>query len=404
MEHGFTGPSSATPRGVGFLGAGLAIAALTLGACQAPDTGGAPTRFDEPIAEGEHGGHDGPGPLPSVAPRPSGPSVAALLEKAKEHFAPLPEAADNPRNPITEEKVTLGRMLYFDKRLSKAGDIACATCHVLDQYGIDPREADGKRMATSLGHQGQEGDRNSPSVYNAGLFIRQFWDGRAADLEEQAKGPILNPVEMAMPDEATVVTTLQGIPGYVEAFRAAFPGQEDPVTYDNMAKAIGAFERQLMTPAPFDDFLEGKLTALDEQQLSGLQLFIDADCKQCHYGAAVGGLDMKTVGVVKPWEGIDPETKFKVPSLRNITKTGPYLHDGSIDSLEDMVQKMSIHQVAKGELPPDELSAMVAFLGSLEGRLPSEYIAEPELPADGPAPTQIRPPAPAADDGEPDPA
>lgn len=382
-----------------WLGAGLAVTALALSACQDPNAGGAPTRWDEPIAEDEHGGgHGGIAPLPSIPPRPSTLSVAAVLEKAKQHFAPLPEAVESPKNPITEEKVTLGRMLYFDPRLSQADDVACVTCHDLEGFGVDVRDEGGARVPTSLGHQGQKGDRNSPTVYNAGLHVAQFWDGRAADLEEQAKGPVLNPVEMAMPDEASVVAKLKAVPGYVQAFTAAFPGQADPVTYDNMAKAIGAFERQLVTPGPFDDFLSGKLTALSEDQLAGLDLFMSSDCIQCHAGPAVGGQAFKKLGAVKAWEGLEDTGRFKVtkaeadkfffkvPSLRNITQTGPYLHDGSITTLEEMVQKMAAHQVAKGEFQPHELSAVVAFLGSLEGRLPEEYIAKPTLPGAGPAP------------------
>ncbi|MEM7159529.1 MAG: cytochrome c peroxidase [Myxococcota bacterium] len=331
-----------------------------------------------------------------MAPRPSTLSVAAVLERAKEHFSPLPEAAESRSNPITQAKVDLGRMLYFDKRLSKNHDLACASCHDLGGFGVDIREDGGQRAKTSSGHKGQKGDRNTPTVYNAGLYLAQFWDGRAKNLEEQAKGPVTNPVEMAMADETAVVNTLTSIPGYVEAFAKAFPEDIDPVDYDNMALAIGAFERQLMTPGPFDDFLSGKLTALDEKQLAGLDLFLTADCVQCHTGPALGGTMYKKLGIVKAWEGLedpgrgkltkkpDDEHVFKVPSLRNITKTGPYLHDGSIADLETMVQKMATHQLAKGELSPDEMTAMIAFLGSLEGRLPTEYIAAPTLPESGP--------------------
>lgn len=374
------------------IGAVVATALLGLGACQDPNAGGAPTRH----GEAGHGGHGEVKKLPKVDPRPSTLSVAAVLERAKEHFSALPEAVDSRTNPITEDKVTLGRMLYFDKRLSKNHDLSCASCHDLKGFGVDIREEAGKRAATSSGHKGAKGDRNAPTVYNAGLFLAQFWDGRAKDLEAQAKGPVTNPVEMAMADEAAVVNTLASIPGYVEAFAKAFPGDIDPVNYDNMAKAIGAFERQLMTPGPFDDFLSGKLTALSEEELRGLDLFMTVDCVQCHTGPAVGGTMYKKLGIVKEWEGLedpgrgkltkkaDDEHVFKVPSLRNITQTGPYLHDGSIADLGTMVQKMATHQLAKGELSEDELSAMLAFLGSLEGRLPTEYIAEPTLPPSGP--------------------
>ncbi|MEM9458104.1 MAG: cytochrome c peroxidase [Myxococcota bacterium] len=415
MKQGLLGTLLRTnPRRGHWLGAALAIGGLSLAGCQDPNAGGAPTRYAK---AGHGGGHGEVEVLPSIPPRPAGVSVAALLEKAKTHFQPLPEAAESPTNPSTEEKIALGRMLYFDKRLSKDRDLSCASCHDLAGYGVDVRKEGGKRVATSMGHNGQKGDRNSPSVYNAGLYLAQFWDGRAPNLEEQAKGPVLNPVEMAMPDEATVEATLAAIPDYARAFAAAFPGQPKPVTYDNMARAIGAFERQLMTPGPFDDFLSGKLTALDEHQLRGLDLFIESGCIQCHNGAAIGGDMFKKLGAVKAWEGVEDEGRakitkspddkfvFKVPSLRNITETGPYLHDGSITSLDEMVQKMAEHQVAKGEFAPEELAAVVEFLGSLKGELPAEYIAAPTLPPDRaapPPPPEVAPGEPA--DAGPDPA
>jgi cytochrome c peroxidase len=407
MNQGSTRSSSqgshprAHLRRAGLVGAVLALGALALPGCQDPNTGGAPTRHAKP----GHGGHDELEALPSIPPRPATVSVAAVLEKAKQTFSALPKSFDDPRRPSTPEKVALGRMLYHDTRLSKNHDLSCASCHDLERYGIDPREADGRRNATSLGHKGQLGGRNSPSVYNAGLHLAQFWDGRARDLEDQAKGPVLNPVEMAMPDEATVEDTLRSIPGYVEAFAAAFPGQEQPVTYENMAQAIGAFERGLVTPSPFDEFLGGKLGALSSHELAGLQLFMDVGCIQCHNGPGVGGGMFQKLGSVKPWEGLadkgrfeltkakTDEFVFKVPSLRNIAETGPYLHDGSIATLPEMVQKMAAHQLAKGELTEAELSALVAFLGSLTGELPpKEYIGKPTLPESGP---QTRAPDPA---------
>jgi cytochrome c peroxidase len=409
MTHGLPRSSSlgsqpvsrmgASGRGAGLLGAVLALGALALGGCQDANSGGAATRH----AKQGHGAHEAK-PLASIPARPATPSVAALIDKAKLNFSPLPESFADPASPLTEEKVQLGRKLYFDKRLSKNHDVACVSCHDLDRYGVDVRETEGKRNKTSLGHRGQPGDRNAPSVYNAGLHFVQFWDGRAKDLEDQAKGPVLNPVEMAMPDEATVVATLQSIPGYVEAFTAAFPGDPQPVSYENMARAIGAYERKLVTPAPFDAFLRGKLTALESQQLVGLALFIDVGCISCHNGAGLGGGTFRKLGEIKPWEGLvdlgrgkltkakADEFMFKVPSLRNIVETGPYLHDGSIATLEEMVQKMAHHQLTKGELSPQELSALVAFLGSLTGELPKDLITAPELPPNGP---ETRAPDPA---------
>lgn len=403
------GPRRAHGRGSSLVGAALALGALAIGGCQDPNAGGAPTRWTKP----GHGGHEVE-TLPSIPPRPNTVSVAAVLEKARQHFAPLPKVAETPTNPITEEKVTLGRMLYFDPRLSKNDDVSCATCHDLEHYGIDIRETNGVRNKTSLGHGGQAGERNAPTVYDAGFHFAQFWDGRARDLEEQAKGPVLNPVEMAMPDDKAVVAKLRSIPGYVEAFAAAFPGQGEAVTFDNMARAIGAFERQLTTPAPFDAFLGGKITALDGDQLEGLDLFMNVGCIQCHTGPAVGGGMFQKLGTVKPWEGLTDtgraklsnskadEFVFKVPSLRNVTETAPYLHDGSIATLDEIVKKMAVHQLAKGELSEPELSALLAFLGSLKGELPTEYIAKPTLPPSGrAAPAAVPAEAPAAEPGEP---
>lgn len=365
----------------------LIVGAVGLAGCKGNDTQG-----EKGGDQAEHSASQKPSQPKFDSPAVSGDD---LRKKASSFFAQLPEVAESPDNPLTDAKVDLGRMLYFDTRLSKNQDISCNTCHVLDEWGIDPREQDGRRSATSLGHRDQVGDRNSPTVYNAALHVAQFWDGRAADVEEQAKGPVLNPVEMAMPDEAYVLKVLSSIEAYEEKFAAAFPDDQEPITYENMAKAIGAFERKLMTPAPFDEFLAGKDT-LSDQQLEGLKLFMDAGCTTCHNGPGIGGNQFQKLGNVKPWPSYDDEGRavvtssptdkyvFKVPSLRNVTQTGPYLHDGSIDDLSQMVQLMAEHQTARGKLADGEVQAIVAFLGSLEGTLPTDYIARPTLPESGP--------------------
>lgn len=313
----------------------------------------------------------------------------ALIAKAKALFGVLPPVMTSPAHPVTDAKVALGRQLYFEKRLSKAQDMSCNSCHVLDSYGIDARP----NNKTSGGHRSQFGGRNSPTVYNAALHVSQFWDGRAADVEAQAKGPILNPVEMAMPNEAAVVTVLKSIPGYAPLFAAAFPGAADPITYDSMAEAIGAFERKLVTPAAFDRFVAGDATALDDQAQRGLSLFIDAGCIACHMGVGLGGGLYQKLGLLKPYPSQDQGrfdvTKneadrlfFKVPSLRNIERTAPYLHDGSIATLEQTVMMMAEYQTAKGTLNAVEAQQLVAFLRSLTGELPMDYIREPAaLPA-----------------------
>lgn len=310
-----------------------------------------------------------------------------LRERARGLFEPVPEKATTPDNPITPAKVELGRMLYYDERLSKSQEISCNTCHLLDEYGVD-------HEPTSIGHGGERGERNAPTVYNAALHISQFWDGRAADVEEQAKGPVLNPIEMGMPSPDYVLRVLRSIPGYAPLFAKAFPDEEDPIDYDNVAKAIGAFERQLMTPAPFDAFLEGDDDALSGAQLAGFETYLRAGCTTCHRGVAVGGGMYMKLGLVKPYPVEDvgryavtgeeaDQHVFKVPSLRNVTQTGPWFHDGSIGSLDEAVRLMAEHQIGK-DLTDAEVASILAFLGSLTGEIPGDYIARPELPESGP--------------------
>jgi len=300
-------------------------------------------------------------------------------------FAPLPTQMKSDKNPATEPKVALGRMLYYETRLSKANDLSCNSCHQLAKFGVDGE-------ATSPGHKGQRGGRNSPTVYNAAGHLAQFWDGRSPDVEDQAKGPILNPIEMAMPDAKTVVALLKGIPGYVAAFKAAFPADKDPVTYDNLGRAIGAFERNLVTPSRWDKFLQGDAKALTDAEKKGFLAFVEVGCPTCHAGAYVGGAMYQKLGLVKPWpnqkdQGRFAVTKkdadkmfFKAPSLRNIAKTGPYFHDGGTKSLEDAVALMGTHQLGK-TLKKEKLASIVVWLKSLTGTLPTAYIKKPALPA-----------------------
>jgi cytochrome c peroxidase len=313
--------------------------------------------------------------------------AAALRERARALFGALPKVAESPANPSTGPRVKLGQVLYHDPRLSKGQQISCNSCHLLDRYGVDGEP-------TSKGHKGQRGARNAPTVYNAALHFAQFWDGRAKDVEEQAKGPVTNPVEMGMPTPPEVDAVLRSIPGYAPLFAAAFPGKADPVSFDDAALAIAAFERTLVTPAPFDAFLAGDDAALDAAQRRGLATFLETGCPTCHVGAAVGGGMFQKLGLVHPYETKDPGrfavTKneadrgfFKVPSLRNVAKTGPWFHDGSIQTLDEAVKKMAWHQLGK-ELTPEQTADVVAFLGSLTAPLKPEWTAEPELPPSGP--------------------
>jgi len=278
-------------------------------------------------------------------------------------------------------------MLYYDPRLSKNHDISCNSCHLLDAYGVDGQP-------TSPGHRGQRGDRNSPTVYNAAIHVAQFWDGREPDVEAQAKGPVLNPIEMAAPSADSVVALLASIPGYVDAFSAAFPDQAEALSYDNMARAIGVFERNLLTPGSFDAFMEGDLAALEPAALRGLETFLAVGCNSCHVGPAVGGSLYRKIGFIFPYETEDKGREnvtgeaidrhvFKVPSLRNIARTGPYFHDGSISDLSEVVRLMGYHQLGL-TLTDEQISEIVSFLGALTGEIDTDYVAKPTLPASGP--------------------
>ncbi|MEZ5562224.1 MAG: cytochrome c peroxidase [Gammaproteobacteria bacterium] len=325
---------------------------------------------------------------PAASPAAAGIDAAALQAQAAAMFQVLPAEMSADARPVTEAQVTLGRILYYDPRLSRNQDVSCNSCHDLTKYGVDGRP-------TSPGDKGQLGGRNSPTTYNAALHIAQFWDGRAPDVEAQAKGPILNPVEMAMPDADSVVKVLKSIPGYADLFQAAFPDDEDPVNYDNVGAAIGAFERRLVTPSPFDDFVAGKLTALDEAQLAGFSTFVNSGCASCHSGVGAGGGMYQKLGLVKPFETTDAGRAevtqndadryfFKVPSLRNIDQTAPYFHDGKVATLEDAIRLMAEHQVGK-TLSDEEVAQIRTFLGSLTGTIPADYIAMPALPGMSPA-------------------
>jgi cytochrome c peroxidase len=299
-------------------------------------------------------------------------------------FKALPAVMDSAGNPITDDKVNLGRMLYYDARLSRGQDVSCNTCHALDKYGVDAEPV-------STGFKGQKGTRNSQTVYNAAGHFVQFWDGRAPTVEEQAKGPILNPVEMGMPDQKRVIAVLRSMPEYGEAFKKAFPGVKDPVTFDNVGQAIGAFERKLVTSARWDKFLGGDQTALTDTEKAGLNTFLDTGCQACHSGAYLGGSLFQKLGAVKPWTedkdlGRFDVTKqdsdkqfFKVPSLRNVEKTAPYFHDGSVKTLEEAVVDMGNYQLGK-TLSSAEVTSIISFLKTLTGDLPSAYIKEPVLP------------------------
>ncbi len=306
---------------------------------------------------------------------------AELDVQARQIFGALPAVAENPDNPITDEKVALGKTLYFDVRLSKDDVQSCNTCHDLNTYGVD-------NEPLSEGNDGGLGDRNSPTTLNSAFHFVQFWDGREPDVEAQAGGPILNPVEMAMPSEQAVVDKLSAIDEYKTLFATAFPGEDNPITFDNITKAIGAFERKLVTPSRFDAYMKGDDNALTDQEKKGLQTYINSGCITCHMGNMLGANLYQKFGLFGDyWEYTKSEKidegryavtqneaekyMFKVSTLRNIEKTAPYFHDGSVNDLSEAVKIMAKLGSNK-DLTDTEVSEIVDFLKTLTGEVPAE--------------------------------
>lgn len=319
----------------------------------------------------------------------TGAGGAALDEinpRLLRRFQPLPEV-HVPANEAEETRVALGRMLFFEPRLSASGSVSCNSCHALGEYGVDHRRF-------SVGIRGQEGGRNAPSVYNAFGHFSQFWDGRANDVEAQALGPILNPKEMGARDAGSVVAALSRVPEYSVLFAKAFPGASPAISFPNVGAAIGAFERGLVTPGRWDRYLRGDRTALTVTEKKGLKTFVNSGCMICHTGAYLGGSMFERVGVVESWPNQSDKGRasvtnvaadqmmFKVPSLRNIERTAPYFHDGSAETLEDAVKAMGRFQLGL-DFSQEEVDAIVAWLRSLTGDLPLTYIQPPALPRQG---------------------
>lgn len=323
--------------------------------------------------------------LPAFAQ--AAPSDDPLLTTARNLFQPVPEGpAILDDNPYTPEKDLLGRTLFFDPRLSASWALSCNSCHNMGLAGVD-------LQPTSIGHGWQRGGRNSPTILNSVFNIAQFWDGRAEDLAMQAMGPIQDALEMNSTPEL-VTETLSSMPGYVEMFERAFPEQDAPVTFENVAIAIEVFESTLVTPnAPFDRFLQSDADVLDETERAGLQLFVQRGCVACHGGVNLGGTGYFPFGVVeRPDAFVRPEGDlgryavtnveadkyaFKSPSLRNIALTPPYFHSGTIWSLEDAVRLMGTSQLG-ADLSDDEVAEITAFLATLTGEQP--VVDYPVLP------------------------
>ncbi len=306
-------------------------------------------------------------------------ATAGTSKDIKSFFTPLPALPPIPAdNSLTPEKVKLGKMLYYDPRLSRSRIISCNTCHNLAIGGDD-------NVKSSIGHGWKTGGRNAPTTLNAGFLRVQFWDGRAPTLEEQAKGPIQAHVEMNATPEL-VVKRLKAIPEYVELFKKAFPDDPDPVNFDNIAKAIAAFERTLVTAnSPFQRYLLGDENALTPEQKEGMKLFVKYGCIACHNGPVLSDgrfHKFKTnddTGRYRVTKNPADKYKFRTAQLLNVAVTAPYFHDGSVAKLEDAIRLMAEKELGK-HLSNSEVKRIKAFLESLTGEVPLEARVVPQLP------------------------
>ena len=302
------------------------------------------------------------------------------------NYEKLLKIIDNPQNPMTLQKIALGKELYNEKLLSKDKDIACASCHLLNEGGDD-------NLAVAIGHRNRANPShlNSPTVLNAALAKAQFWDGRAKDVEEQAGGPVQAPFEMNMqPNE--VVDRLNKEAKYVTQFQEVFNA---PINFKNVRDAIGAYERTLLTHGAYDSFLEGDNNAISAKAKRGMTLFLTKGCKGCHTGMSVGGQSIQQfplrnylsdyMGMIfepnlklkkSPFPfvnegdflGRDNRLKFRVPILRNISKTAPYFHNGAVKELKEVVRIMSKYQLGD-EFTSTQIDEVIEFLKTLDGKL-----------------------------------
>ena len=320
-----------------------------------------------------------------------------LLTKATALFKPLPETAWIDQKPPSNSQIELGRELFFETRVSSDGRLGCSTCHNPAFYGADS-------LSFSQGVSGKKLPRNAPTVFNTALLVAQHFGGNRVSVEDQAKQALTSPLAYGNKTYQEAEDRMTKL-GYLPKFEAAFPGQSKPLSADNWAVAIGAYERTLLTPAPFDRFLKGDLKAMSSAQKKGLDTFINTGCAGCHNGVTVGGQAFQKFGITADYwtetgsveleifkgrdKGRFMDTKkdedqfiFKVSQLRNVAVTPPYFHDGSVQKLDDAVLIMGKLQLGK-ILSPDEVSSIVAFLGSLTGDIPKQFSDVPKLPVMG---------------------
>ena len=320
----------------------------------------------------------------------------ALLARARALFKPLPADAGTPERPLTPERVALGKALFFETRVSTDGKVSCGACHNPFFYGTDA-------LPQSVGNQGKNIPRNAPTVFNTALQFAQHYGGNRVDVEEQAVKALVSPLAYGNADYAAAEKRLRAIAGYRAMFDKAFPGETEPVTVDNWGKAIGAYERVLLTPAAFDRYLTGDIGALSAQAKQGLDKFMTFGCGSCHNGVTIGGQMYQKFGVTQDYwtltgsreielfkgrdKGRFQDTKneadafiFKVQQLRNVAVTPPYFHDGSVAELDEAVRIMAKLQLGR-DLNASDIADIVAFLQSLTGEVPAQFAIAPNLPA-----------------------
>lgn len=317
------------------------------------------------------------------------PAGDGLLQEARSHFAPLPGEIETPENPLTTEKTRLGKMLFYETRISIDRTVSCFKCHWINLYATDG-------LKKAIGNNYRPNPRNAQTVFNAAGQISQHWIGNRTSVEDQAKQALLGAASYGLASFDEAGSRLKAIAGYEQLFKAAFPNDPNPVNAENFAKAIGAWERTLVTPSRFDSFLDGDSSALNENEKSGLSSFMRLGCVQCHNGTYVGGAIYAKFGLTQPYwnlthsveidDGRFAVTKkdedryvFKVPVLRNVAMTSPYFHDGSIDRLEDVVRTMAQLQLGIN-LDDSQEASIVAFLKALTGKIPDDALTVPVLP------------------------
>ncbi len=320
----------------------------------------------------------------------AGTGDEALLKQAKSIFGPLPQAMTSQKNPISPEKVKLGKILLWETRISVDGTVSCARCHPFGLYAADG-------LKKSIGNNCKLNPRNAPTILNAAAQISEHWIGNRTDVEDQAKQAVIGPPSFGMASYEAVENKLKEIKGYMGLFQKAFPADKNPITVDNFAKAVGAFERTLVTPSSFDAFVKGDIAALKGQEKRGLRTYMGTGCMTCHSSPYFGGQMYQKFGIFEPYwkytksepidEGRYVVTKneadkyvFKVPIHRNVEKTAPYFHDGSVDKLEDAVWIMGKIQLGK-DLNKSQVEEIVTFLRCLTGKIPEDALKVPLLPS-----------------------